>query len=1205
MTKTVLYNPDLLDNLSDEERTPYIEAIQKFMVSNTAGLNLEKLKGTGPHAYYTIRASQDKRLVLMPKTREGKQYWLLVDILPTHNYQDIRWLHGYRLEEITEVMQPGEPLGQLREAGEAVIEANAAVWRMDTSVIWLDALQQRALDSKLPSVIHGAPGSGKTSTLLARLKKLAKHYMELPLAADGEKPKLLYVTKSEELVQFMMREWATIVTHNPELPNKVSIEFKTERDLLNPIEDDGKEETTDKPKLQKSEELVFSEWFSSKAESLTKQDKAAKATPAPNSGAKSKKSKKKSASLLDWTEYPQRVREEFRVMSGYDTYEEYLQAVGQANDSLFQDDTVRKMLWGAYLEYRAYLQDTGHIDQSFHPLKPLHYNLVLVDEVQDFSRYRIKTLCELAINHQIVFSAGDHQQLYESYSIVNFIRSFYRKLSQLPGQQKTEVAVERLIASYRCPPNIIDFVNEFLILKTHIIGGTYQLNQGELREVAAQEDIPPGQLKWLEENALEAFTEKAKQDVDFAVITPEEHLAEAIAKFGEARVFLVKEIKGMQYKHILLYRMFDEPRYEMINKLFPRQVAQSAMEKSTDGCILNSVPCNEFFVGATRAERSLTIYQPLSQKITNIRQELKTLVDKVNGNAQARIDFTVSSAADREHRAELLRQYGHADKADVLLASEQRFFPAAQPELAEFKANPTPKPQAGKEKSKPTPIVALQPKSREAIEDERFILQLIDRIKMALQSSGRNEVGNHALYKSLVDHPRFEKLLFDYDVIPMKSGKISLFLWMTSRITIREVGFSYGVFGAILKQIKDANSLSAKFCQVLCRTRKLYKFKDDLDMNQTTDLPLSLFASIFSMVLSSFPPKQQRKLFQAIKQHVTGETFELCFYGVNEHNNNFVDCHFSFEQLPILRDQLGIDINRYNGMLSLIELNQLNNIERYHQLGVLYNRCDPEGETLINYVVSMGDQDKLEKLYNVNAREGNVKTGETPFHKAASAKYKKEIFDILLKCSGCPIAEPDNEGDTPIHVAAHNGNTAALAFFQKYCFDQFEKANKHGQTPVDYAIAGGQENVLKIFFIWRLNVSIFDNDGYLKLAFLYAITKRHENIIKLLVLKGLCRDAFYKISTSSLHALISDLADQHNDGWEQHKRAELAQYETPSDGREGALSIVLIKPSDFARLLDIGEIGEFFIPPSEPTNTFLTSNPQPSPEARDSSQNQP
>lgn len=632
----LLHRPTLLanlDKLTAEEKKACLKALHTFLHRpNANGLNLELLQNSDN---FSIRANDKIRLILKKsKDEKGDLVWLWADTLIDHNYDRIdhkeRGLYHY-----TEL--PLEVLEEAPNEEEQILAdliPEKGIELHHNQFILLSPQQQSAVENarkkQFPLIIHGAPGSGKSSTTLSILRQMV---MQVPVPSKDDeksqeraaKPRFLYLTQSEKLAKEMRKEWEAMLEFEPSLKGRAIVEFATPKKLF---EQSAKATTH---QLIQDSDRRFATW-------LKTYTKAMAVTDSDNRKI-----------YNSWNEQVERVYQEFRTLSTGAQGEKY---------SLF-DASQHPFLQVAYKAYLADLENKNEVDLSFHPIEAPDFDLIAVDEAQDLSRLQIQSLTNQmhTKNNQIFFCVGDHQQLSSVECIIPFLHTLYH----LSGMRiNLDDILVSLTGSYRCAEPITDLANAIIGLKRKAAG---HLHKQELKTVKPVDKELPGQVEWLD-NPKQLASFEDQGNLNIAIIAEENHFDEACKLFGAHRVYTPKEIKGLEFPHVVLFRPLEHPDFVQANTVF---AAESAAAIETD--LIHSIPFNKLFVSITRAQQKVSIYQPkpVKHKVQQLQSALKSCVDQLNPQSKTVIiEPTQASAQELERHLQKLQEDEASHRRQIL-----------------------------------------------------------------------------------------------------------------------------------------------------------------------------------------------------------------------------------------------------------------------------------------------------------------------------------------------------------------------------------------------------------------------------------------------------------------------------------------------------------------------------------------------------------
>ncbi len=153
----------------------------------------------------------------------------------------------------------------------------------------------------------------------------------------------------------------------------------------------------------------------------------------------------------------------------------------------------------------------------------IQYHYLYIDEAQDYNDQEIKLLKELEKSNINIF--GDYKQNISSNSVQRKNWNDLKKIINLKYYELNE--------NYRNTINVVDYCNENLMLNMLAVG--IEENTVEVKENKNIEDI------------IEDAEKK-----DAVVITNNEQIISKINKKSKIRVFRIKEVKGLEFKNVIV-----------------------------------------------------------------------------------------------------------------------------------------------------------------------------------------------------------------------------------------------------------------------------------------------------------------------------------------------------------------------------------------------------------------------------------------------------------------------------------------------------------------------------------------------------------------------------------------------------------------------------------------------------------------------------
>ena len=210
--------------------------IRELIDGTYASGDLEKL--AGHRDIYSYRISGSGRLLFTTIEVNGQRYLLLLEYLPTHDYQKSRFLRpgvlARYLTTQTEALAEGvlefEPTADVPSDLQGLEKEGERLTALDyyhQEFIELTRFQQDALHISLPAVISGVAGSGKSCVATLLMSNYIEKHQDV--GADARQV-ILYVSESPRLVQSIAKDWH----HHPAAQDNlhIDVQFKTYDDLL-------------------------------------------------------------------------------------------------------------------------------------------------------------------------------------------------------------------------------------------------------------------------------------------------------------------------------------------------------------------------------------------------------------------------------------------------------------------------------------------------------------------------------------------------------------------------------------------------------------------------------------------------------------------------------------------------------------------------------------------------------------------------------------------------------------------------------------------------------------------------------------------------------------------------------------------------------------------------------------------------------------
>lgn len=593
------YWEDILD-LTPEVEEECAKTLEQIRSGQTKSARLEKLTG---HNLWSARAGYEKRLLFTVIRVGGRDYLQFVE-LSYHHYKDSRIMRNPRLlkqfRESREKAHSEALTWEVADASRLKKAVHSRHGRTAAPLRWynhhliaLTDAQREVQDIRVPGLISGLAGSGKTSTVLLSLPKLRTNYNAIVCIAN-----------TPLLRNDMQRAWNAL----PQAMEPGStVEFLTWQEW-------AKDNGLDLSGKTLAGEAEFKVWYCENVHHIARQHGVT--VPKPIDTDKARGSRRRDAPS---EAEASAIYQEMRIACGY-TLEAY-QGLGTCF-SLFKSNSeerhfVRERLlakWERHCAMKAL------VDPSLVQLKPGEFDgLLWVEEAQDFSCRQLRDmLCFSGPKLQFIACAGEYQRLNDSLPFINH-------LQQMVYEAGTSLARVVLPGSHRVPAVLEGAVQLVMDWSVDDAGGVLDRAQVRTFESTLSPYALPGSAHWLDTDslaadALDAIRAFGANNPEFAVVTAPEYLDEARRVFGEA-VFIttIEAIKGMQFKTGLHYRLLDTPRCEQIcraREAYQGEAASSSSHRPQNrlGNWQNATTYHRLFTAYTRFSERLIVMEASDRK---------------------------------------------------------------------------------------------------------------------------------------------------------------------------------------------------------------------------------------------------------------------------------------------------------------------------------------------------------------------------------------------------------------------------------------------------------------------------------------------------------------------------------------------------------------------------------------------------------------
>jgi superfamily I DNA/RNA helicase len=670
----------------------YEKSFRQLLVGDYKSAHLDLKKVAGYRIYSIYAGNTADRLIFTIKKTPGQEKQSLLTYLgfvANHDYQKCSFLNKKILKAYLEAdngtglkkeflsaedfyPDDGLSLEDMRAAEPDHIHFDP-VFFFNDQFNELNSSQRDTLSSSYPLVVEGSPGSGKTFSIVIKIAQEVEKYRAL-----GER-RILCVAQEEELVKEIKKNWQSQPTFC-DLPSKTQVDIISYKTLFLEYGIDNafkKSYAEAIPKKSLEACLVGKAYCISWLKSYVKQweilsrvkkDKHAEVTSkkASKTPTLNKTTDSESIFTKEFVSNIPLMYQELRMIAAYTGSLKQYQNLGERRAHFTRPEETA-FLYEALFSYREYLKEQGRYDPTLCPLlmRP-EYDLVLVDETQDFSYLQIQELFKCAINFQVALFMDSHQSLFDSLSKRHFLTEL------LPEYARNCMNFIELASSYRCPDIVIELANRILMLKYLLTGGK-SFKQESSSVKSAFEKL--GSLQWIDfkgEESLACLFNKLKEDgeecedehallskkhINNVVVITQAGLKDLASKlFNTPLVFTPEEFKGLEHSIIIIFQLFDEEIFYQANEALlalntgdtPRLFQEEKLERGIHRAKKNkrdqqfAPALNQAFTAMTRTSNKLIIVQEEKHKLRRMIELMKEILPKdpkLNKEAQPTIQI--------------------------------------------------------------------------------------------------------------------------------------------------------------------------------------------------------------------------------------------------------------------------------------------------------------------------------------------------------------------------------------------------------------------------------------------------------------------------------------------------------------------------------------------------------------------------------------
>lgn len=627
MSLKVVLHPDVFDFLRQELTSDFkndvLECIEKLKRQQfDGGLRAKKLKGINSRVW-EARIDRAIRLIFtyvrstQPETGEPETYIAIQDILEHDDVSrrtrarkitvDCQWLdidnvietsgdinseiltsdeqdvlNQWRLQDLQSNSDDDELLGNIQ-------------WRMlESEEEWRRAIVDREIDLPLKLtpeeyeliniqghlLLSGSAGTGKTTVGLYRLCKSLENL---------QSGKRLYTAYNRILVANSEEQFVRLANQES-IQTESIFQFKTIKDLcLDILTAVGKSyRLEDEVNYQIFEQLY-----------CRRPDKDKPYPPA-----------------FIWDEIRSIIKGAHLDTDSYSLSKLKYEELGKKRSSIVPKKDRHKVYKVAEW-YQAYLKKESRFDeidlardalQVIKKGKHDRYQLIVCDEVQDFTELQLKLLVSLVEPTGTLFFAGDlHQMISPSgFRWADLKKNFFGKQNQ---------STEKILKfNFRSVGSLVNLANQLLKLRSRLLGESVKESEKQNSSYGETARLITAPLEHLKNSFGQLNPD------DAILVRNDEHKQVLRKEFNSSFVFTIEEAKGLEFDTVVLVDFFKY-RQPLWNKVLDD--TRKLMEIDIPELRLE---LNLLYVAVTRARRILNIWETQRSSIW----EQKELINFVN-----------------------------------------------------------------------------------------------------------------------------------------------------------------------------------------------------------------------------------------------------------------------------------------------------------------------------------------------------------------------------------------------------------------------------------------------------------------------------------------------------------------------------------------------------------------------------------------------
>jgi hypothetical protein len=486
------------------------------------GIGLERIQGAHPNVL-AVRIDIKRRLFLWMRDTSI----VVIHIMTNHKYNRVpshvyEFMFGQAFDpdkdnNLTYVDTDDTPHDFTSDKNFQFKEIKKAVCYNQNLIIY-DENQENALSERLPVLLHGDFGSGKSALMITTLINAI-----LSLKDVYPDKYFVYYSHMPALVRHM---FDMFLLDNPNISNFIDINRIKFLDTVGFVREYG-------PATLKDKEAVGVEAFNHFISAHIKKNK-----PAALRG-------------VDILSDVDALYDEFQIIATLADHKDYLNLGSHASN--YSEPEIREWMLEVTEHYLKHMIDSDQFDPCviLWEGKEVPLALFVGDEMQSAPLSMIIMPTRLTHNRNIVLCGDPNQS-------DNRRLSVFPRTKEIFSQIGSPLNVCSIPGSYRSPVYLMPLINAVMAIKQYINHGLNDKHQSS--EVSSKSILAEkGCINYVPLTELDKLKSIMSQGSIIVVITPEDFVEEAKKKFGgDVPVYTPRSSRGMEFLNVIHYKLMEK-----------------------------------------------------------------------------------------------------------------------------------------------------------------------------------------------------------------------------------------------------------------------------------------------------------------------------------------------------------------------------------------------------------------------------------------------------------------------------------------------------------------------------------------------------------------------------------------------------------------------------------------------------------------------